>query len=138
MTVVDFFIDIFFNDFEFLDFSEKGYWARCFGKSFGSSGGIREASWGIRRASEGGRGSEHSLLHYEHMYVGWVMDLTDEHGEEDSEDDACTTRGRAGSKTSAAATSPSATITARPTLTTNSQIKHARAYDDGHTPAARG
>ena len=45
-----------FDDFDFFDFSEKGYWARCFGKSFGSSGGIREASWGIRRASEGGPG----------------------------------------------------------------------------------
>ena len=38
MTVVDFFLT-FFDDFEFLDFSEKGYWARCFGKRFGSSGG---------------------------------------------------------------------------------------------------
>ena len=38
-----------FDDFQFFDVSEKGYWARCFGKSFGSSGGIREASWGIRR-----------------------------------------------------------------------------------------
>ena len=27
----------FFDDFEFLDFSEKGCWARCFGKNVGSS-----------------------------------------------------------------------------------------------------
>ena len=42
----------------FFYFSEKGYWARCFGKGFGSSGGVRvgflghpegvqEASWGV-------------------------------------------------------------------------------------------
>ena len=58
----------FFDDFEFLDFSEKGYWARCFGKSFGSSegvregflghpGGVQEASWGVLGLSGGVRGA---------------------------------------------------------------------------------
>ena len=58
MTVVDFCFRIFFDDFELFDFSETGYWARCVGKSFGSSegvregllghpGGVQEASWGV-------------------------------------------------------------------------------------------
>ena len=42
MTVVD----LFFDDFEFFVFSEKGYWARCFGKRVGSSGGVREGFLG--------------------------------------------------------------------------------------------
>ncbi len=64
MTVVDF----FFDEFEVFDFSEKGYWARCFGKRFGSSGGVREgflehprgvqeASWGVLGLSGGVRGA---------------------------------------------------------------------------------
>ena len=59
---------LFFDDFEFFDFSEKGYWARCFGKRFGSSGGVREgflghpggvqeASWGVLGLSGGVRGA---------------------------------------------------------------------------------
>ena len=32
MTDVDFFFRLFFDDFEFLDFSEKVSWARRFGK----------------------------------------------------------------------------------------------------------
>ena len=51
-----------FDDFEFFDFSEKGYWARCFGKRFGSSGGIRGASWGIRRGSGGVREASWGVL----------------------------------------------------------------------------
>ena len=58
------FFRLFFDDFEFLDFSEKGYWARCFGKRFGSSegvregflghpGGVQEASWGVLGLSGG-------------------------------------------------------------------------------------
>ena len=76
VTTVDdrcrlFFFSTFFDDFEFLDFSEKGYWARCFGKRFGSSGGsgkllgasgegpggVREASWGVLGLSGGLRGA---------------------------------------------------------------------------------
>ena len=38
------FFRLFFDEFEFVDFSEKGYWARCFGKSFESSGGVQETS----------------------------------------------------------------------------------------------
>ena len=70
MTVVDFFFDFVFDDFEFFDFSddrctkssfgkktgfiffefsEKVSWARCFGKAFwavlGVSVGVRGASW---------------------------------------------------------------------------------------------
>ena len=40
------FFRLFFDDFEIFDFSEKGYWARCFGKRFGSSGGFREGFLG--------------------------------------------------------------------------------------------
>ena len=58
----------FFDEFEFFDFSEKGYWARCFGKRFGSSEGFREgflghpaevqeASWGVLGGSGGRLGS---------------------------------------------------------------------------------
>ena len=58
----------FFDDFDFLDFSEKGHWARCFGKHLGSSegvregiwgrpGGVREASWGVLGLSGGLRGA---------------------------------------------------------------------------------
>ena len=36
----------FFDEFGFFDFSEKGHWARCFGKHLGSSGGVRECIWG--------------------------------------------------------------------------------------------
>ena len=49
-----------FDDFNILDFSEKGYWARCFGKRFGSSEGflghpegVQEASWGVLGLSGG-------------------------------------------------------------------------------------
>ena len=52
----------------FFDFSEKGYWARCFGKAFwvvrgvregiwGRPGGVREASWGVLGLSGGVRGA---------------------------------------------------------------------------------
>ena len=38
MTSVDdrcrLFFRLFFDEFEVFDFSEKGYWARCFGKTF--------------------------------------------------------------------------------------------------------
>ena len=62
------FFSSFFDEFEFFDFSEKGYWARSFGKRFGSSGGVREgiwgrpggvreASWGVLRLSGGVRGA---------------------------------------------------------------------------------
>ena len=68
MTVVDFFLSTFFRRFRIFDFSEKGYWARCFGKRFGSSGGVREgflghpggvqeASWGVLGLSGGVRGA---------------------------------------------------------------------------------
>ena len=51
-----FFFRHVFDEFGFIEFSEKGYRARCFGKSFGSSeevregflghpGGVQEASW---------------------------------------------------------------------------------------------
>ena len=74
-----------FDDFQFFDFSDKGYGARCFGKSFGSSfrerllgqmlrktfwvirgfregflghpGGVQEASWGVLGLSGGVRGA---------------------------------------------------------------------------------
>ena len=53
--------------------SEKGYWARCFGKRFGSSGGVREgflghpgavqeASWGVLGLSGGVRGASWESL----------------------------------------------------------------------------
>jgi len=45
------FFRLFFDDFEFLDFSEKCYWARCFGKRFGSSEGVRGGLLGIRGGS---------------------------------------------------------------------------------------
>ena len=45
------FFRLVFDDFDFFDFSEKGYWARCFGKHFGSSGGFREAFLGHPRGS---------------------------------------------------------------------------------------
>ena len=62
------FFRLFFDDFEFFDFSEKGYWARCFGKSFGSSegvregflghpGGVQEASWEVLGLSGEVRGA---------------------------------------------------------------------------------
>ena len=57
MTVVDFFFDLFstsFDDFGFFEFFETGYWARSFGKHFGSSGGVREGIWG-RPGGSGGR-----------------------------------------------------------------------------------
>ena len=68
MTVVDFFFRLFFDDFEFFDSSEKDYWARCFGKSFGSSeeiregflghpGGVQEASWEVLGLSGEVRGA---------------------------------------------------------------------------------
>ena len=57
MTVVDLFFRSFFDEFEFFYFSEKGYWARCFGKSFGSSEGVREGflghPGGVQEASSG-------------------------------------------------------------------------------------
>ena len=46
MTVVDFVFDFFLDEFDFVYFSEKRYWARCFGKRFGSSGGVREGFLG--------------------------------------------------------------------------------------------
>ena len=57
-----------FDEFGFIEFSEKGYRARCFGKSFGSSeevregflghpGGVQEASWGVLGLSGGVRGA---------------------------------------------------------------------------------
>ena len=62
------FFSTFFRRFRIFDFSEKGYWARCFGKRFGSSGGVREgflghpggvqeASWGVLGLSGGVRGA---------------------------------------------------------------------------------
>jgi hypothetical protein len=48
MTVVDLFFRLFFDEFEFFYFSEKGYWARCFGKSFGAAVGVRAGFWGHR------------------------------------------------------------------------------------------
>ena len=35
MTVVDFFFDFFFDEFDFFDFSEKSHWPKCFGKMLG-------------------------------------------------------------------------------------------------------
>ena len=50
-----------FDDFDFFDFSEKGYWARGFGKHFGSSVGVREGIlghfWAVRRGRQGILGS---------------------------------------------------------------------------------
>ena len=46
MTVVGCCFRHFFDDFDFFDFSEKGHWARCFGKDLGSSGGVRQGIWG--------------------------------------------------------------------------------------------
>ena len=61
MTVVDFFFDFFFDDFEFFDFSEKGYWARCFGKAFwvvrGGPGGHLGVSGGGPGGVLGGPGA---------------------------------------------------------------------------------
>ena len=73
MTVVDFFSDFFFDEFDFVYFSEKRYWARCFGKRFGSSGGVREgflghpggvqeASWEVLGLSGGVRGASWESL----------------------------------------------------------------------------
>ena len=49
------FFRLFFDEFDFFDFSEKGHWARCFGKDLGSSGGVRQGIWGrpggVREAS---------------------------------------------------------------------------------------
>ena len=48
---------LFFDELGLFDFSEKGHWARCFGKHLGSSGGVREGIWGrpggVREASWG-------------------------------------------------------------------------------------
>ena len=63
-----FFFRHVFDEFGFIEFSEKGYRARCFGKSFGSSeevregflghpGGVQEASWGVLGLSGGVRGA---------------------------------------------------------------------------------
>ena len=62
------FFRLFFDEFDFFDFSEKGHWARCFGKDLGSSGGVpedfwgrpggvQEASWGVLGLSAGIRGA---------------------------------------------------------------------------------
>ena len=71
VTTVDdhcrFFFQHFFDDFEFFDFSEKGYWARCFGKAFwvvrggpgehlGASGGGPGGVLGGPGAVRGGSG----------------------------------------------------------------------------------
>ena len=54
MTVVDlFFFRHVFDDFDFFDFSEKGYWARGFGKHFGSTRGVREGILGAPGGSGG-------------------------------------------------------------------------------------
>ena len=49
MNIVDFF-STSFDDFEFFNFSDKGCWARCFGKAFwghpGASRGVREGILG--------------------------------------------------------------------------------------------
>ena len=61
MTDVDLFFPLFFDDFKFFEFSEKGYWARSFGKAFwvvrggpgghlgpsGGQGGILGGSWAL-------------------------------------------------------------------------------------------
>ena len=55
MTTVDdrcrLFFRHVFDDFEFLDFSEKGYWARWFGKHFRSSEGVWQGIWGLQGGS---------------------------------------------------------------------------------------
>ena len=63
MTVVDFFFDFFstsFDDLNFFDSSEEGYWARCFGKAFwvvrGGPGGHLGASGGGLGGVLGGPG----------------------------------------------------------------------------------
>ena len=63
-----FFFRHVFDEFGFIEFSEKGYRARCFGKSFGSSeevregflghpGGVQEASWEVLGLSGEVRGA---------------------------------------------------------------------------------
>ena len=60
MAVVDFFFRLVFDEFEFVDFSEKGCWAGCFGKAFwavrGGPEGYLGGSWGVRKASWEGLG----------------------------------------------------------------------------------
>ena len=45
------FFSTFFRRVRIFEFSEKGYWARCFGKRFGSSEGVRGGFLGIRGGS---------------------------------------------------------------------------------------
>ena len=53
MTVVDLFFRLFFDEFDFFYFSEKGYWARSFGKAFWV---VREGPGGHLGASGGDPG----------------------------------------------------------------------------------
>ena len=51
-----FFFRHVFDEFGFIEFSEKGYRARCFGKSFGSSEEVREGFLGHPEGVRGGSG----------------------------------------------------------------------------------